>query len=179
MSILTIDGINKVFNINFGITEFNVEDLYSEYKEWVLTNPQFLQAFRTSGGDPTTNGQSIASYYFLMNGWKIKPFEDDHRLTVTGNLFSDDGSNPFIPTIDPYNVMINLSTSNNAVVINAGVPTDIESKIDMLTLLVTELWKINGLDPSNPMFVSSTNRNVDTINQTFSNGPAGVTVIRN
>jgi hypothetical protein len=114
----TFDGPNKLIIIDFGETSLDAKvDIYSDWKEWVLEsdNSKYLQALRTVGGDPTTGAQFISPYYFLMNGWRIRPHEADHFLVVDGNLFVDGGGNPFITTLGAYNVVVNLTTSVNAV----------------------------------------------------------------
>lgn len=112
---VTFNGSDKLIIINSGITSINVKiDLYSDWKEWLLQsdNVKYPQAFTAVGGDPISDTLSLGTTYFLENSWKIRPYEGNHRLVVTGNLYARDGSNPFTSTTGNYNVMINLSTSN-------------------------------------------------------------------
>lgn len=123
MAKVTFNGTNKLIIVNNGETILDVGvDIYSDWKEWFLQsdNAKYLQSLRTIGGDPTVGGQSVAPYYFLMNGWRIRPYEGNHVLTVDGNLFVDGGGNPFVSTVGNYNVLINLTTSIRAVTIVAG-----------------------------------------------------------
>ena len=120
-------GTNKLIVVNTGITELDVQvDLYSDFKEWLKTddNAKYKPAIRTVGGDPTTGIKSVAPYFFLTNGWKIRPQEGDHTLTISGNLFVDEpgtyGYNLTIPTIGDYTVTVVLSTTSDAIVISAG-----------------------------------------------------------
>lgn len=97
MAKVTFDGQNRLIVVNTGVTEIDVRvDLYLEWKKWVLqgTNSQWLAAFRSFGGDPTTVNQNAPSYYFLINNWLVKV----ENLTVTfyDNLYSDDYPTPFI-----------------------------------------------------------------------------------
>ncbi len=101
MSKATFNGETRRININADQTAIDVKlDLYSDWKEWVLEddNAKYLPAFSTTGGDEISDSESVGDYYFLENGWKIKPQEANHVLTVTGNLFSRDGSSPFVET---------------------------------------------------------------------------------
>jgi hypothetical protein len=115
---VTFDGPNKLVVVDNGITELNCQvDLYSDWKEWMLVgdNAKYLPAFRAVGGDTLVDPQEISPYFFLLNGWRVRPYEGSHMLTVEGNLFVDGGGNPFIPTVGSYNVLVNLQTSVNAV----------------------------------------------------------------
>ena len=123
MANVTFDGDNRRININTGITTIDVvSDLYKAWKDWVMVgnNMCYPQAFRYVGGDAIGGGNRIASYFFLMNGWKVKPFEGNQTLNINGNLFSDDGADPFVPTIGAYNVLKIMQTSSNATVIYTG-----------------------------------------------------------
>ena len=140
----TFDGINKLIYLSSGTTSFDAKILYSDWKNWVGLgdNSKYQVAFQTIGGDPISSELSVSPYFFIANGWKIRPYETSHNLLVNGNIFVDGGvGNPFVNTTGNYNVMINLSTSNNAVLLKAsdsiGI-TDlnkIETKIDDLTAL--------------------------------------------
>lgn len=109
MSVVTFDGVNKLIICNSGTTELSVQiELYSDWKEWVRTdsNAKYEQAFSTTGGDALSLTLNLGDYYFLENGWKIRPYEGNHVLTVTGNLFTRDGLSPFVSTVGSYNVSI-------------------------------------------------------------------------
>ena len=111
------DGINKLIIVQQGITEIDFQrDIFSGWKDWFLedTNSRFLMALITTGGtDSVTipNGEKGISY-FLDHGWKIRPFEGNHRLIVNGNVFTTDGSDPFVETLGNYKVTITMMLSN-------------------------------------------------------------------
>lgn len=115
---VTWDGHNKEILINPGVTELDVQvDLYSAWKQWSLVNESvdsraFPQAMSTVGGDPTVGTNKLGSTFFLENGWKIRPWSGNYRLNVTGNLFSRDGLNSFLPSFGDSNVLINLTVSS-------------------------------------------------------------------
>lgn len=120
------DGPNKLIIVNFGEIELDAQEhIYSDWKEWVQQgdNAKFLPALRTVGGDSISVDQTISPYYFLINGWRIRPFEDEHRLVIIGNLFVDGGGSPFVPSIGDYNIVIELQTSVNAVTTTLEVST--------------------------------------------------------
>jgi len=112
---VTFDGANKIIIINDGETDIDVEvDIYSAWKEWVLVdeNAKFEQALRVVGGDPTVGGDSLGVTTFLINGWRIRPFEDDHSLTMVGNLFEETGADPFVPTLGEHTILVTRRVSN-------------------------------------------------------------------
>lgn len=112
---VTFDGDNKLILINPGFTDIDVQqDLYSDWKEWVFLYDytKYEQAMRSVGGDPTVGSQKLGSTYFLINGWKIRTWEGDHRLIVAGNLYSDDGADAFVPTLQSHNITVSQQVSN-------------------------------------------------------------------
>lgn len=128
---VTFNGSSKLIICTPGTTTISVVDLYSRWKDWLLigTNTKFLPAFSALGGDTLPGGKFLGTTVFLENGWKIRPYEGNHTLTVSGNLYSRDGSSPFVNTLGSYNVLINLSTSNLVDTVSTGgstAPTAIE-----------------------------------------------------
>ena len=105
----SFDGATKRINLTGGTTSFAAQDMYSRWKDWMVADPLntgYLEAFRVVGGDPTTGSNQVASYYFLTNGWRIKPDEADHQLLVDGSLVVDGGGNPYVPTTGSFNVQV-------------------------------------------------------------------------
>ena len=115
MAKVTFDGDAKLIIVNDTITDLDVKvDIYSEWKNWVLTgdNSKYLAAFSVIGGDQITSTRFLGSTFFLENGWKIRPYEGDHTLTITGNLYTRTEESPVIHTLGNYNVIVDLTTSN-------------------------------------------------------------------
>lgn len=116
---VTFDGVNRLIIINEGVTSLDVQtDIYSSWKEWsqLETNLSYLKAIDIVGGEPTVGGQSLDVTYFLINGWKIKPYSGTYDLTITGNIFSADGSSikveaDVISATVANNITLNLNTS--------------------------------------------------------------------
>lgn len=88
---VTFDGENRIIRVNDGVTELDIQkDVYSDWKEWVAStsdNAVWLPAVRTTGGDPTVEGQKSGDIYFLINNWKL--YVDLTKVKITGVLFSD------------------------------------------------------------------------------------------
>lgn len=86
------------------------QELYRAWVDWAVQgdNLKWLPAFRTAGGDDLGGGRAIPGYYFLSNGWRVRPMEADHTLTIDGNLFVDGGGSPIVRTLGDWNVLANL-----------------------------------------------------------------------
>jgi hypothetical protein len=117
---VTFDGENKIILINDGELVLDVQrDIYSAWKEWSLyeRNAQYIPALNTVGGEPTVAGQRLDVTYFLINGWKIKPFPGSYSLNIIGNLFDIDGGDIKIPADILGGIANNISINTNTSVI--------------------------------------------------------------
>lgn len=133
---VTFDGARRLILVNAGVTELDVQnDLYSNWKEWWLQDDHgaFLQAFSAVGGQPLPGGRALGATYFLENGWRVRTWEGDHRLTVTGNLYTIEGTPPFVPTLNPHTITIESTVSNLVDRINVTQP-DIDVLIDQAAI---------------------------------------------
>jgi hypothetical protein len=119
---ITFDGTTKVIQLDTSVT-VSVQDMYSRWKDWVLLNPQYPAAFRTVGGDPTVGGNRIATYYFLTNGWRVRPASQNYTLTVDGILLVDGGGDPYLSALGTWNVRIvaTIPLQAEAVIVETGV----------------------------------------------------------
>jgi len=98
------------------IVEIDVKvDLYSDGKEDWKTDAsltKFRFPIRAVGGDPLPGSKKLGSTFFLQYGWKIRPYETSHTMNVNGNLYSEDGTSPYISTVGTYNIAIVSSVSS-------------------------------------------------------------------
>jgi len=115
---VTFDGVNRWILINEGETDIDVQvDIYSDWKEWVLleNNLKYFPPLNTVGGEPTIGAERLDVTYFLINGWRIKPYPGSYTLNLVGNIFDVDGGEIKVPAdIDPLfpnNIAINTNTS--------------------------------------------------------------------
>lgn len=178
---ITFDGPNKRAILSSGTTTLDVADLFSRWKDWVLAgNAQYLPAFESVGGNPIdqTAGTYIPAYLFLLNGWKVKPQEANHTLNVTnGILLVDGGGDPFVDTTGSYIVRINYQQPVQAITVATGGGSG-GLTTEQATMLA-ELWRISGLDISNPMTVTPSSRDAGTIELLITGDPeTSVTVAR-
>lgn len=131
----SFDGPNKLIIVDLGVTTFSATEVYSAWKVWMTEgdNAKYVTAFANSvGGDPLGGGTSLGSYYFLENGWKIRPQEADHVLTLSGNLFPiPDTAGLFTPTLGSYNVQIlmRVSSLTQQVLTGAVDPADVADAV--------------------------------------------------
>ena len=173
---VSFDGENKLILINFGETSINVgDDIYSNWKEWmqVRENAKFAQAMSAIGGQPTVGVQKVGTTYFLENGWRIRTWEGDHRLQLEGNLFTTEGDSPFVPTLFEHNIFTELKVSNLVDLAKSPLSTSEAAQL-------FELWRLAGLDSSEPLTVTTTSRTVgtDIVQDIDGVDPGPVTVTR-
>lgn len=122
---MTFDGPAKRINLTGGTVLVGVKELLSRWADWVAAsdNAKYLPAFSQVGGndvDPSA-GTSIPIYGFLINGWRVKPYEADHTLNVSqGVLLVDGGGDPFVNTTGNFVVRINYSQPVQAITISTG-----------------------------------------------------------
>ena len=101
---ITIDGATK--RIVLDSDSVSASQIWSAWVDWREENPQWSLAFRQAGGDSLGGGLYIPPYFFLQPGWKVRPREANHRLVITGNLFTEDASSPVVNTLGSYNVSV-------------------------------------------------------------------------
>ena len=149
--IVSFDPINlRIVEIDVGgDNELDVVEIYSEWKLWVKqgTNSKHPQAFRFEGGSQISPQRTLGITYFIMNGWKIRPAERNHKLSLIGNLYSDGGTAPvFVPTLGNYTV--NIETQVSSII---DVPSTVLSNSD-LSNIKNSVWnKENILHNSGSM----------------------------
>lgn len=128
---VAFDEINKIINVTTvpvaGEVAIDVAiDLYSDGKEdWVANENlrKFNFPIRVTGGDPLPEDY-LGSTFFLASDWKIRPYEASHRMTVSGNFYAEDGSDPFVDTIGDSIVRIMLVLSALVSKVETGVVTE-------------------------------------------------------
>ena len=106
----TFDATNKLIVLSAGTVSIDLADLWSDWKDWLLLgNAGAARALDTVGGEPidASAGTMVPLFLFLLNGWKIRPYEGDHTLSVTGGtLVVSGGGDPFVSTLGDYTVRI-------------------------------------------------------------------------
>lgn len=95
---VTFDGLTRIIQVDSGATSIDAREIYSEWKRWVRADPQnakWLKAFDVVGGDDLGGGAVAPIYFFLLNGWTIRPDDTsgDHELDVELNLYARPATN--------------------------------------------------------------------------------------
>ena len=104
---ITLDGSTK--RIILDSASVSAAQIWSAWVDWHETNRQWPLAFQLVGGNALGGGLFIPPYFFLMNGWRVRPMEASHNLTITGNLFVDGGGVPVVGTLGTYQVNVNYT----------------------------------------------------------------------
>lgn len=133
----TFDGPNKLIILDTGTVSFTATDLYSRWKDWVLLsdNAKYEQAIRAIGNETISANNNTPAFFFLLNGWRIRPQEADHTLIVDGNLIVEGGlDDPFVQTLGNFNVQIQQNVSEAPIVVTSsglseGDKNDIASRV--------------------------------------------------
>ena len=104
---ITLDGATK--RIILDSASVTAAQVWSAWVDWHETHQQWPLAFQLVGGIALGGGLFIPPYFFLLNGWRVRPMESSHNLTIAGNLFVDGGGVPVVPTLGTYQVNVNYT----------------------------------------------------------------------
>ncbi len=146
----TFDGSNK--RIILDSTSVTASELWTAYVDWLdadSDNHRWGAAMSQTGGDDLGGGLYIPIYVFLLNGWRVRPMESNHTLTITGNLFVDGGgATPLVATLGSYRVIAQFTVPVQAQAYDAGggsAPTASQVASAVRTELTPELDTIGDL----------------------------------
>lgn len=121
---VSFDGSQKLMICNPGTILIDVRLLYSLWKTWALLdgNLKYAKAFEVVGGEPTSGDNIITPYFFVMNGWKIRPQEANHTLRVEGIILTNDQSDVFVDTLGCWRISVQsiLPVYTETVLVNTG-----------------------------------------------------------
>lgn len=101
---ITFDGANK--RIILDSADVTADEIWSRWVDWHSANLQWPLAMRSLGGDSLGGSLYLATYFFLLDDWRIRPMEADHTLNITGNINVDGGGIPVVPTLGTYKVVV-------------------------------------------------------------------------
>lgn len=106
----TFDATNKLIILSTGTVSVDLADLWTAWKDWLrLGNAGKGVRMDYVGGDPIDpdTGKMVPLYLFLLDGLRIRPYEGDHTLTVSGGtLVGTSGGDPFVSTLGDYTIRI-------------------------------------------------------------------------
>ena len=104
---ITLDGSTK--RIILDSASVSAAQIWSAWVDWHESNQQWPLAFQLVGGNALGGGLFIPPYFFLLNGWRVRPMEASHNLLIEGNLFVDGGGVPVVGTLGTYQVNVNYT----------------------------------------------------------------------
>ncbi len=154
---VSFDGVTKVITVSTGINQLHVlSDVYSAWKRWVLAddiNMSFPVAMTSTGGDTINSESTTPAYFFMENGWKIKPWEGHHELRLVGNLLvrravsdgvgTEADNSPIVPTAGNYKVSVERNTTI-APTVAVGSGVTVQDKHDIINMLLRKIIEDNG-----------------------------------
>ena len=174
------NGSAKLITIS-ALTVVSVRDIYSRWVDWIATgdNSKFLPAFDVVGGQviDAGSGTSIPIYAFLLNGWKIRPQESSHTLSVNdGVLLVDGGGDPFVNPVGNFAVRINYQQPVQAITVATGGGAGVDPA---LVAKIEDIHRLLGLDAAAPVTHTPTGVTAGSIVQTLTgDGVASTTIQR-
>lgn len=143
---ITLDPATK--RIILDSASVTAKDIFRAWADWMLLsdNAKYLPAFSATGGDDLGGGLLIPPYYFLQNGWRVRPMESGHNLTITGNLFVDGGGVPVVATLGTFQINVNYTVPVQAQGISTSGstgPTAAEIAAEVLATLLANTIPAN------------------------------------
>lgn len=152
-------------------------ELYSRWVDWAVQsdNLKYAAVFRQVGGDDLGGGLSIPPYYFLQAGWRVRPMEADHDLSIDGNLFVEGGGVPVVKTLGTFQVNVKytvpvlaqgISTSGGSGATAAEIAAEVRLALAAELTKMTQLAALHGLGAT--LVVSESTRTAGSIVQSIS-----------
>lgn len=139
---ITFDPVAK--RVILDSSSVTATELFSRWEDWAVLsdNVKYGMVFRQVGSDDLGGGLSIPPYFFLQGGWRVRPMESDHNLTITGNLFVEGGGVPVVRTLGAYQVNVNYTVPVQAQGISTSGSAGLSAAdIDAIATLAAEkVW---------------------------------------
>lgn len=147
---IVFDGATRVATLTPGTVTLDVRDLYSRWKDFALSQPQWLPLpdpdLVAVGGlsiDPV-QGTQLPLYLQLINGWRVRPPDGVRLSVVNGVLLAAGGANPFLTA---SNTTVVLSQPLQAIAVSTsgggGGTTDIATLVAAIRADLVELSRLD------------------------------------
>lgn len=119
---ITFNASTKIIQLDSA--SVSAAEIWSRWVDWFCTgdNAKYLPAMQAVGGNQIDGSIYIPSYFYLLDGWRIRPMESSHNLEITGNIIVLGGGNPVTNTIGTYQVNVRFTVPVQAQLV-AGIPT--------------------------------------------------------
>ena len=187
MAIIFDAATSRIILDSTGVT---ASEIWSRWVDWqaLSDNSKYPSAFTQVGGDNLGSGLFIPLYFFLQNGWRVRPMESNHALIITGNLFVAGGGVPVVNTLGTFNVSTQYTVPVQAQAVSTGSPgataaqvwahasaLDLVSKMSVAHAILrnktvtdpaTGLMTVYDVDGTTPLFTGTLYENTTT-SQTY------------
>lgn len=130
-----IQFANELVVMESGETIYDVRGAYSKWKDELRTgdNGKYDLAYTVDGGKEYDAPKSIPYLTGFTNGWRGRPDEANHKLTVeNGILYVDGGGDPFVNTVGAYNVRIPFAAPVDVLTVSTGSAVTAQDKTDII-----------------------------------------------
>ena len=119
---ITFNASTKIIQLD--TNAHSAAEIWSRWVDWFATsdNCKYLPAMQVIGGNLVDGSIYIPSYFYLLNGWRIRPMEASHNLTITGNIIVLGGGDPIVNTVGSYQVNVKFVVPVAAQLVGA-IPT--------------------------------------------------------
>lgn len=103
-------------------TSVTMSEIWSRWIDWVATsdNAKYLPALSQEGGSLLQTSIYSPIYFFLENGWFIRPMEANHKLVIDGFVYVRGGGDPVVNTLGAYNVSVQYTVAMQAQAVATG-----------------------------------------------------------
>ena len=126
----TFDIANKIIQLTT-TDELDMLDLYSRWKDEVASTLAVAEQAMRVIKEPLAGSTFIGPYYFIMNDWRIRPFDATHELVVAGTVVQDATSSltPFKVDDLTNNVQIVRTVATEVQVVENATAEDIATAV--------------------------------------------------
>jgi hypothetical protein len=155
---MIFDGSNHriILEASDGDTVEAIDGIYSRWKDWVVGDDgsKYVEAFVESFGSNAIGGGKKAGAYVFLNtagGWRIRPREAAHELTIVGNVYPDvEGVSMFAPTLGVFQIQINLERSSLTQIAGGSIVTQVQAGMTAQGYTSARATLLDELDASDP-----------------------------
>jgi len=119
---ITFNPSTKIIQLDSA--SVSVATIWSRWVDWFATsdNCKHLPAMRVIGGNQVQGSIYIPSYFYLLDGWRIRPMESNHNLEIEGNVVVDGGGDPIANTVGNYQINVRFTVPVQAQLVS-NIPT--------------------------------------------------------
>lgn len=132
---ITFNASTKIIQLDSAIV--SAATIWSRWVDWFCTsdNSKYLPAMEVIGGNQVDGSIYIPSYFYLLDGWRIRPMESNHNLEITGNIIVQGGGDPIVNTVGTYQVNVRFTVPVAAQLVG-NIPTASQNAAAVLAATV-------------------------------------------